>query len=40
VRADIIQRLGLNEPTIVITGFDRPNLRYEARRLPKVAGEG
>jgi ATP-dependent DNA helicase RecQ len=37
VRADIIQRLGLNEPTIVVTGFDRPNLRYEARRLPKVA---
>jgi ATP-dependent DNA helicase RecQ len=37
VRADIIQRLGLNEPTIVITGFDRPNLRYEAKRLPKVS---
>jgi len=37
VRADIIQKLGLVEPTIVITGFDRPNLLYEARRLPKVA---
>jgi ATP-dependent DNA helicase RecQ len=37
VRADIIRRLGLVEPTIVITGFDRPNLRYEAQRLPKVA---
>jgi ATP-dependent DNA helicase RecQ len=37
VRADIILRLGLNEPTIVITGFDRPNLLYEARRLPKVS---
>jgi ATP-dependent DNA helicase RecQ len=37
VRADIIQRLGLHEPTIVITGFDRPNLLYEARRLPKVS---
>jgi ATP-dependent DNA helicase RecQ len=37
VRADIIRRLGLNEPTIVITGFDRPNLLYEARRLPKVS---
>ena len=37
VRADIIRRLGLHEPTIVITGFDRPNLRYEARRVPKVS---
>jgi ATP-dependent DNA helicase RecQ len=37
VRADIIRGLGLREPTIVITGFDRPNLRYEALRLPKVS---
>jgi ATP-dependent DNA helicase RecQ len=37
VRADIIRRLGLREPTVVITGFDRPNLLYEARRVPKVS---
>jgi ATP-dependent DNA helicase RecQ len=35
VREDIIRRLGLREPTIVITGFDRPNLSYESRRVPK-----
>jgi ATP-dependent DNA helicase RecQ len=37
VREDIIHRLGLNEPTLVITGFDRPNLSYQAQRVPKVA---
>ncbi len=35
VREDIIHRLGLHEPSIVITGFDRPNLSYESRRVPK-----
>jgi ATP-dependent DNA helicase RecQ len=35
VRDDIIQRLGLREPTVVVTGFDRPNLRYESRSIPK-----
>ena len=37
VRTDIIARLGLDEPTIVITGFDRINLAYECRRVPKAA---
>ncbi|MBV8781817.1 MAG: ATP-dependent DNA helicase RecQ, partial [Phycisphaerae bacterium] len=37
VRADIIRRLRLSDPTVVVTGFDRPNLAYEARRVPKVA---
>jgi ATP-dependent DNA helicase RecQ len=37
VREDIIRRLGLREPSIVITGFDRPNLSYESRRISKVA---
>jgi len=36
VRNDIIRRLELREPTIVVTGFDRPNLAYESRRMPKA----
>jgi ATP-dependent DNA helicase RecQ len=35
VRGDIIERLGLVDPTIVITGFDRPNLAYESKRVTK-----
>jgi ATP-dependent DNA helicase RecQ len=37
VRADIIRRLELKDPTIVVTGFDRPNLSYQSRRLAKQA---
>jgi ATP-dependent DNA helicase RecQ len=37
VRADIIHHLQLNQPEIVITGFDRPTLRYECRRVSKTA---
>jgi ATP-dependent DNA helicase RecQ len=37
VRQDIIHRLDLREPTVVITGFDRPNLSYESQRVPKNA---
>lgn len=36
VRADIVQQLGLREPTIVVTGFDRPNLIYQCRRIAKI----
>jgi ATP-dependent DNA helicase RecQ len=36
VRADILHQLGLREPTIVVTGFDRPNLMYQCRRVPKA----
>ncbi len=32
VRADIIVQLGLRDPTVVVTGFDRPGLLYESRR--------
>lgn len=32
VRRDIVQRLGLREPTVVIGGFDRPNLRLIVER--------
>src|SRR5687767_9922834 len=37
VRGDIHVRLGLKEPRVVITGFDRTNLLYESRRMSKVA---
>src|SRR5260370_1397455 len=36
VRWEIVERLGLRKPTIFITGFDRPNLRYESRSVAKV----
>jgi ATP-dependent DNA helicase RecQ len=39
VRGDIIRGLELREPTVVITGFDRPNLRYESQRVSKVAAK-
>src|SRR5581483_2210418 len=31
VRTDIMQKLALREPSIVVTGFDRPNLSYESK---------
>ncbi len=37
VRQDIIHQLQLNEPSVVITGFDRTNLIYDVRRINKVA---
>ena len=32
VRADIVRQLGMKEPHVTITGFARPNLRFEVRR--------
>jgi ATP-dependent DNA helicase RecQ len=32
VRQDIIRQLGMHEPRITVTGFARPNLRFEVRR--------
>ncbi|MEO5817375.1 MAG: RecQ family ATP-dependent DNA helicase [Gemmatimonadaceae bacterium] len=32
VRADIVRQLGMKEPDITITGFARPNLRFDVRR--------
>jgi ATP-dependent DNA helicase RecQ len=37
VRNDIIRQLELTEPTVVVTGFDRPNLSYQSRRVAKVS---
>jgi ATP-dependent DNA helicase RecQ len=37
VRIDIIAQLGLREPSVVVTGFDRPGLLYESRRMSSVA---
>ncbi|MBC7788920.1 MAG: RecQ family ATP-dependent DNA helicase [Anaerolineae bacterium] len=32
VRADMIRQLGMRDPHVTITGFARPNLRFEVRR--------
>jgi ATP-dependent DNA helicase RecQ len=32
VREDIIRHLGMRDPFVIVTGFERPNLRYEVRR--------
>src|SRR5438105_10768304 len=40
VRADIIHQIGLKDPTIVVTGFDRPNLLYQCRRIVKASDKG
>jgi ATP-dependent DNA helicase RecQ len=37
VRQDIVERMGLLDPAVVITGFDRPNLAYESKRVSKSA---
>jgi ATP-dependent DNA helicase RecQ len=35
VRGDIVQGLALRDPSIVVTGFDRPNLSYQCQRMTK-----
>ncbi len=37
VRDDIIRMLGLRQPRVHVTGFDRPNLTYACRRLDTEA---
>src|SRR5438045_4371125 len=32
VRQDIIRQLGMSDPHVTVTGFARPNLRFEVRR--------
>ncbi|WP_217250666.1 ATP-dependent DNA helicase RecQ [Streptomyces sp. AC602_WCS936] len=33
VRREITERLGMNHPRVMVTGFDRPNIRLEVRRF-------
>jgi ATP-dependent DNA helicase RecQ len=33
VRAEIVERLDLRDPDIIVKGFDRPNIRFEVRRF-------
>ncbi len=33
VRADILERLALREPTVHVAGFDRPNLRFDVEHV-------
>src|SRR5581483_7967742 len=35
VRQDIVERLGLRDPDIVVTGVDRPNLYLEVVRVDR-----
>ena len=37
VRQDIVHSLHLHEPSVVITGFDRPNLSYEAHCIERLS---
>jgi ATP-dependent DNA helicase RecQ len=39
VRQEIIDGLSLTDPQIVVTGFDRPNLSYESRRVRGIAAK-
>src|SRR6476469_9630598 len=39
VRTDIARQLGMTDPAITITGFARPNLRFEVRRTVNQASK-
>ena len=39
VRQEIVKRLGLRDPAVVIGDFDRPNISLSARRLRTVADQ-
>src|SRR3954465_5872004 len=39
VRTDIARQLGMHDPEITITGFARPNLRFEVQRTVNVASK-
>lgn len=40
VRQDIVGLLGLRDPTVIQTGFDRPNLRYRVRWVAEGFAKG
>ena len=40
VRTDIVRVCGLRAPQVLVGGFDRPNLRFEVRRVPSRRREG
>ena len=39
VRADIARQLGMTDPDVTVTGFARPNLRFEVRRTVNEASK-
>ena len=39
-RRDIVQQLGMRDPQVTVTGFERPNLRYEVVRTGARRGQG
>ncbi len=39
VRADIVRQLGMTDPFVTVTGFARPNLRFEIRRTVNQASK-
>jgi ATP-dependent DNA helicase RecQ len=39
VREEIVERLGLRDPAIIIRGFDRPNIRFAVERFHGEGGE-
>jgi ATP-dependent DNA helicase RecQ len=36
VRSDIARQLGMRDPFVIVTGFARPNLRFEVRRTVNI----
>src|SRR5690606_26098404 len=40
VRADIVRQLGMRDPRVTVTGFERPNLRFEVRRTVNAEAKG
>jgi ATP-dependent DNA helicase RecQ len=39
VRAEIVERLEMREPEVVVAGFDRPEIRLEVEHRPDAAGK-
>ncbi len=39
VRADIVRQLGMDDPSVTVTGFARPNLRFEVRRTVNTSSK-